>query len=105
MSLRNRLVMAPMETQYGTREGTPTQRTIDYYVARARGGVGLITLGASSVDAQHKEVPNGLDFASDAGIGAHRALTEAVHAHGAKIQPQLAHAGPDGLGPLFEGNT
>ena len=26
-----------------------------------------------------------------------------MHAHGAKIQPQLAHAGPDGLGPEMHG--
>lgn len=99
MELRNRLVMSPMENLYGTLEGTPTQRSIDYFVARAKGGVGLITLGASSIDARHKEVPASFHFADDAGISAHRALTDAVHEYGAKIQPQLAHAGPDGLGP------
>jgi len=99
MELRNRLVMSPMENQYGTPEGTPSQRSIDYFVARARGGVGLITLGASSIDARHKEVPASLHFADDGVIDAHRALTDAVHEHGAKIQPQIAHAGPDGLGP------
>ena len=62
MRLRNRIVMSPMETQYGSLSGSPTQRTIDYYVERARGGVGLITLGASSVDALHKEVPQSLHF-------------------------------------------
>jgi len=99
MQLRNRLVMSPMENQYGTPQGTPSQRSIDYFVARARGGVGLITLGASAIDARHKEVPASLHFADDGVIEAHRALTDAVHAHGAKIQPQIAHAGPDGLGP------
>jgi 2,4-dienoyl-CoA reductase (NADPH2) len=103
MQLRNRLVMSPMENQYGTTEGRPSQRSIDYLEARARGGVGLITLGASAIDARHKEVPNSLHFAADDVIPAHRALTEAVHAHGARIQPQLAHAGPDGLGPEMHG--
>ena len=65
--------------------------------------MGLITLGASSIDARHKEVPSALHFADDAVIPAHRELVEVVHAHGAKIQPQLAHAGPDGLGPELHG--
>ena len=99
MELRNRIVMSPMENQYGAPDGTPSQRSIDYFVARAKGGVGLITLGASSIDAKHKEVPASLHFADDAGVDGHRALTEAVHEHGAKVQPQIAHAGPDGLGP------
>lgn len=103
MKLRNRFVMSPMENQFGTPDGRPTERSIDYFEARARGGVGLITLGASAIDARHKEVPSSLHFADDAVISDHRALTEAVHAHGAKIQPQLAHAGPDGLGPEMHG--
>jgi len=103
MELRNRLVMSPMETQYGAPGGIPTQRTIDYYVERAKGGVGLITLGACSIDEQHVEVPASLHFASDDGVPVHRDLVDAVHEHGAKIQPQLAHAGPDGLGPEMHG--
>ena len=47
MSLRNRLVMSPMETMYGTPDGLPSERTRDYFAARAKGGVGLITVGAT----------------------------------------------------------
>jgi 2,4-dienoyl-CoA reductase (NADPH2) len=103
MQLRNRLVMSPMETLYGTRDGLPSERTIAYYEARSRGGVGLVTLGACTVDERHREVPTTLHFGSDAAIEPHRALTERVHAHGAKIQPQLAHPGPDGLAPYLSG--
>ena len=38
----------------------------------------------------------GLHLGTDAAVDAHRALVEAVHEHGAKIQPQIVHAGPDG---------
>jgi len=103
LELRNRLVMSPMETGYGTREGLPSPRTLAYYEARARGGVALITLGACSVDPAHKEVPTSLHFGSDDVIESHRALTERVHAHGARIQPQLVHAGPDSLSPYLSG--
>ncbi|MGH3635832.1 MAG: FAD-dependent oxidoreductase, partial [Mycobacterium sp.] len=105
MSLRNRLVMSPMETMYGTPDGMPSQRTRDYFAARAQGGVGLITVGATGVDHQHPETPGGLHLGTDAAVDAHRALVETVHEHGAKIQPQIVHAGPDGLGPEMHGVT
>src|SRR5262249_47361706 len=47
----------------------------------------------------------GLHLATDAAVDAHRALVEGVHEHGARIQPQLVHAGPDGLGPEIYGVT
>jgi 2,4-dienoyl-CoA reductase (NADPH2) len=103
MQLRNRLVMSPMETGFGTREGLPSPRTLAYFEARARGGVGLITLGACTIDPVHKEVPTTLHFGSDDVIDAHRGLAERAHEHGARIQPQLMHAGPDSLSPLLSG--
>ena len=103
MELRNRLVMSPMETQYATPEGLPSPRTIAYFEERAKGGVGLITTGASCIDPLHKEIPFSHHFGSDDVIESHRALTDAVHAHGAKIQPQIAHAGPDGVAPQMHG--
>ncbi len=105
MTVRNRLVMSPMETMYGTPDGLPSERTRDYFAARAQGGVGLITLGATGVDDHHPETPGGLHLATDDAVDAHRALVEVVHEHGAKIQPQIVHAGPDGLGPEIFGVT
>ena len=103
MDVRNRLVMSPMETMYGTSDGLPSERTIAYFAARAAGGVGLITVGATGIDPVHPETPGGLQIGTDAAVAAHRALVEAVHEHGAKIQPQIVHAGPDGLGPEMHG--
>ena len=99
MQLRNRLVMSPMETMYGTPDGLPSERTIAYFAARAQGGAGLITVGATGIDHQHPETPGGLHLGTDDAVKAHRDLVDAVHEHGAKIQPQIVHAGPDGLGP------
>ena len=45
LRLKNRLVMLPMGTAYATPSGEVTQRTVDHYVERAKGGVGLITVG------------------------------------------------------------
>jgi 2,4-dienoyl-CoA reductase (NADPH2) len=52
MELRNRLVMSPMTTDYAGDDQLPTPRLLDYLEARARGGVGLVTTEACSVDAR-----------------------------------------------------
>lgn len=103
MTTRNRIVMSPMETLYGTPDGLPSDRTRAYFAARAAGGVGLITVGATGIDHRHPETPGGLQIATDESLDAHRALVDAVHEHGARIQPQIVHAGPDGLGPEMFG--
>ncbi len=92
-----------MENLYATPDGLPSPRTRAYFEARAKGGVGLVTLGASTIDARHPEVLNSLRFHDDSVIDAHRALTDAIHEHGACVQPQLVHPGPDGLGPELNG--
>jgi 2,4-dienoyl-CoA reductase (NADPH2) len=74
MTQRNRVVMSPMETMYDTPDGLPSQRTRDYFAARAKGGVGLITLGATGVDNHHPETPGGLHLATDDAVDVHRAL-------------------------------
>lgn len=105
MELRNRIVMSPMETMYGTPEGHPSDRTVAHFARRAEGGAGLITVGATGIDPQHPETPGGLQIGTDGAVAAHRRLVEAVHDHGARIQPQVVHAGPDGLGPEMFGVT
>ncbi|WP_435770347.1 FAD-dependent oxidoreductase [Nocardioides sp. SYSU DS0651] len=105
MELRNRIVMSPMETMYGTPEGLPSDRTVAHFATRAAGGVGLVTVGATGIDPLHPETPGGLQIGTDDAVPAHRRLVEAVHAAGARIQPQLVHAGPDGLGPELHGVT
>jgi 2,4-dienoyl-CoA reductase (NADPH2) len=102
MALRNRIVMSPMTTGYAGFDQLPTPRLVDFLVARARGGVGLVTLEACVVDRRHREVPQSMHFASDDVVEPHRALVDAVHAEGAKIQPQIVHAGPDALSPQME---
>ncbi len=44
MDLKNRIALAPMGTFSENRNGSPNEKQIEYYRARARGGVGLIIL-------------------------------------------------------------
>jgi 2,4-dienoyl-CoA reductase-like NADH-dependent reductase (Old Yellow Enzyme family)/thioredoxin reductase len=93
VSIRNRIVMPPMATNYATWTGAVTERLIAYHVERARGGVGLITLEFSYVHPTGKLTPNGLGIHEDGLIPGLRRLTRAVQAEGARVSMQIAHGG------------
>src|SRR5262249_55565249 len=78
MTVKNRIVMSPMTTGYAGLDQLPTPRLVDYLAARARGGVGLVTLEACVVDRRHREVPQSMHFSSDDVIDAHRPITDAI---------------------------
>ncbi len=50
LEVKNRLMMAAMGTFSADEKGHPTERLVDYYKARAEGGVGLIMPEATCVD-------------------------------------------------------
>ncbi len=85
--------MAPMVRNYATQDGCATPRYIAHIERVARGGVGAITLEASYVTQTGKGFANELGLHDDAVIPGLRRLVEAAHRHGAKIGPQLFHAG------------
>ncbi len=104
MTVKNRWVMSAMTTNYANEDDqAPSQRLIDYLVERARGGVGLITVEVCTVDVTHKYQPQSMTLGCDEVIPAHRRLVEAIHAHGAKVQPQLTHPGPESMALFYRG--
>ena len=52
IDIKNRIAMAPMMniTQANTVDGSITKRCVDYYVERAKGGIGLIITGVFKVE-------------------------------------------------------
>jgi 2,4-dienoyl-CoA reductase-like NADH-dependent reductase (Old Yellow Enzyme family) len=52
MRLENRLIMPAMGTNLADEEGKVTERLIDHYRARAKGGVGLIIIHFALVTAE-----------------------------------------------------
>ncbi|MBI2910229.1 MAG: FAD-dependent oxidoreductase [Chloroflexi bacterium] len=89
--LKNRIVMLPMGTAYASAIGEVTQKTIDYYVERARGGVGMITVGGTSPFGTKNL--NQLVLDADWFMAGHYELVEAVHAEDVPICIQLNHPG------------
>ena len=103
MQLKNRMVMSPMTTAYCNEDQTPSERLIRYFEERAKGGVGLITMELITVDEVHRYMHRSMTLAHDKYIDAHRRITDRIHQHGAKVQPQLSHTGPESVAPLFGG--
>jgi NAD(H)-dependent 7beta-hydroxy-3-oxo-delta4-cholenoic acid oxidoreductase len=93
--------MAPMATDYAESDGRISQRLIDYLAARAAGGVGLITSEMTTIDEFSPYVPRTVALWDDKFIPGFEKLSDAVHAHGAKLIPQIAHPGPESLSPFF----
>ncbi|MBX6772861.1 MAG: FAD-dependent oxidoreductase [Chloroflexi bacterium] len=93
VELRNRIVMAPMVTNYATEDGQVTPRLIEYHTARARGGVGLVIVEAAYVRADGRSFTHQLGIHRDELVPGLRQLVDAVHAAGARIAIQLFHAG------------
>jgi 2,4-dienoyl-CoA reductase-like NADH-dependent reductase (Old Yellow Enzyme family)/thioredoxin reductase len=93
MSVRNRIVMPPMATNYADWTGAVTDRLIAYHAERARGGVGLITAEFTFVHPTGRLSHNGLGAHDDALIPGLQRLTRAIHAEGAKASMQIAHGG------------
>lgn len=92
--LKNRYVMAAMGTGgMVTKENTFNERGVEYYVERARGGVGLIITGTLYVENEIEKVVPGVMPCPTDNPGAFTMtsaeMCERVHAYGAKIFAQL----------------
>ena len=100
MNLKNRLVMSPMTTSYGHDDHTASERLLAYLEARAKGGVGLITVELTTVDANHGYMLRSMTIGEDKYIDHHRRITDVIHTHDAKCQLQISHTGPESIAPL-----
>lgn len=105
MQLKNRIVMSPMTTRLGEAENRVSERMIDYYEARAKGGAAMITTEAIYVAARYAG-SNTVALDTNQQIPALAAMADAVHAGGAKFCVQLGcglgryeGVGKDGNGP------
>jgi NADPH2 dehydrogenase len=93
LKVDNRLVMPPMATNYASPEGFVTQRQIDYYVERAKGGVGYMNVEHTGILQQGKASPKMLLVSTDEHAFHIHKLVESVHEAGGKIVVQINHAG------------
>ncbi|NVM56317.1 MAG: FAD-dependent oxidoreductase, partial [Candidatus Helarchaeota archaeon] len=94
MEVKNRLAFPPMLSMSSDANGCPTEKTYNVYATKARGGTGLITYEAVSVEPVILSARNvSANIGKDDNIPVYKELTEAVHKYGAKIGMQLADGG------------
>ena len=91
MTLKNRIVMTAMHLGY-TPEGKVTERLVDFYTLRARGGVGLCVVGGCPID-EYGSMASMINLKDDSYVPGLRKLTDSVQTAGAKIAAQLYQAG------------
>ena len=99
MELKNRIVMPPMGSMHSNPDGTPSDATVSYLGARAKGGVGLIITEITIVHISSKD-PRILALDDDRLIPRWRKLADEVHRHDSKLWCQLAHQGRQGPSAL-----
>lgn len=94
LRIKNRTCMAPMHTKYASESGEVTPKLIDYFVERAKGGVGLIVVENTCVDWETgKGDGNPVTIHDDRFRPGLHELVKSVHRYGAKIIPELHHVG------------
>ena len=94
MTVKNRIVMTPMGTNYGEQNGEMSFLHINYYEQRAKGGTGLLIVENASVDSpQGSNGTTQLRIDQDNYIPRLFKLCETVHKHGSCIAIQINHAG------------
>lgn len=98
MTLKNRVVMMPMGSDFAGHDGELSDEHIKYYELRARGGTGLIMV--ENVCVKYPEGSNGttqLRLDKDCYIPRLFTLTEACHRQGALMGIQINHAGASAM--------
>lgn len=94
-TLKNRVVMSPMTTRFCSTAGDINDVFIQYYIARARGGAGLLITDGITPDSTFGKPLTRTNVDTEFNITRYHELADGVHAYGAKIIIQLEVEGLD----------
>jgi 2,4-dienoyl-CoA reductase-like NADH-dependent reductase (Old Yellow Enzyme family)/thioredoxin reductase len=102
LTLKNRIVMPPMSTNFGDpqRPGFVSQRHKAYYGERAKGGAGLVIVEATASALSATSRKLGLGLYDDQFVPGLRELSDRIKAGGAASGIQIAPAGAGRIGAL-----
>ena len=94
IKIKNRIVSAPLCTNFAQPLGLVNERVIKYYTERAKGGVGLFILENSRIIYPKGTIlVHNLRLDDDNYIAGFQELSEALHGYGAKVFQQINDAG------------
>ncbi|WP_028777996.1 NADH:flavin oxidoreductase [Shimazuella kribbensis] len=92
LTLKNRLIMSPMQQYQGTIQAFATDHHIQFYSKRA-GKVSLIIIESTAISPNGRLVPNDIGIFSNEHIEPLKKIVDAVHAKQTPIFIQLSHGG------------
>ncbi|NQV65369.1 MAG: effector protein, partial [SAR86 cluster bacterium] len=82
MTLKNRMILAAMGSNFSTLDGHCSEKLIAYYEARARGGAAMLILETSAITwPAGASMPNTIGFSSDQFLPGLTELAARVHQH------------------------
>ncbi len=93
VEIKNRIVMPPMTTRTADDEGFVTDDCIAYYMARVRGGTGLVTVEMASPEKAGRHRRREVGIYDDRFIPGLTRVVDEIHRGGAKASIQLGHGG------------
>src|SRR5262245_39129401 len=93
LEIPNRIVMPAMTTRTADEEGYVTDDTVAYYLARAQGGVGLITVEMASPEKVGRHRRREVGLYDDRFLPGLTRLVDEIHRAGSKASIQLGHGG------------
>ncbi|MDR0424936.1 MAG: NAD(P)/FAD-dependent oxidoreductase [Clostridiales Family XIII bacterium] len=93
LTLKNRLIMAPMSSEMSETDGFLNDKVIRYYAARARGGFSVVTTEYIAVQDVGKANPTQPLISDDKYIPGLTKLVQAIKKHGCYAMIQLQHSG------------
>lgn len=105
MELSNRVVMPPMGTNLGRKDGTVSDENLAYMARRAKGQPGLIITEITGVHPDGVVGPSQIGAYDDRFIPGLAKMAEAAHNEGCKIAMQIHHTGRESLYLLGKGRA
>ena len=92
LTLKNRIIMPPMQTSLATTEGVVTNDLIEHYVQRSK-ALGLVIIEHSYVSPNGRLSKRQLGIYDDSLVPGLEKLSRSVHATGTPVAIQINHAG------------
>ncbi len=98
MKTKNRIVFTPMGNAFANTDGTVSEKDIQFYGARAKGGVGIVFTECAIVDGETGRGNNQqICVYDDKFIPGLKDLADEIHKYDSKVVVQIYHPGRQGI--------
>jgi len=99
ISLKNRLLRSATWEGMADSSGHPTPRLLQVYEDLAKGGIGLIITGATTILPHATGLPGMMNMSDDSAITGYQKLTSIIHQYDVPVVMQLTYVGVNGAWP------